>query len=645
MSITKISKAINNIICAIQGEPFSRVPSPSNNTKCLDNLAEVIRDNIIKVGSRKVNELDDCGRLSRALDPWSILDLRGKEFTINSSLTIPKGAIIKNGTIKLCKNLEKGIILSSNSGLINVSILGHENTNVDTFAIYAENIDTINIEKCTISNATQGIRGMAVTNATIKDCNIHDMYKRVARGGCGIYLYQKSNNAIITRNTIYNCGNKGIGVAYETDNVIINYNEVYNINEKYFYSECVAIELFHKCNYSILNNNMLHDIPSENYEGDAMCWPISLDTGTGNKVFNNLLDIDSSKTRYGIEIVKQSNFSVEGNNLTVSENATRNVVDGAIIINKSIYGCVEKNTIINDSNWNVIKLCGNGLLYGNNVNDVFIDESTNSMYVNNVNINNNKAINNGEGNIVHGANYLKKICIYNNIFESVSGEPIMMFSGNIDIKNNSILFNKSTPDAKGAITVKLTQSNNLTKNILVDANIINTNCAGIVAQSQISELYLEDFNILNNIFNGCRTAIVGGGLGLSVIDKNAFNNCTNLFWGDALFLKSKIGENKGYSGIYYRDSIPTTGFFNVGNKIINTNPNSNNIESWICTESGNPGTWTPNYIFHYQSSDNAPTTSTVGYLGQEIIYNSDCYKCVDVTTSDSNTSYTWKKIT
>lgn len=48
--------------------------------------------------------------------------------------------------------------------------------------------------------------------------------------------------------------------------------------------------------------------------------------------------------------------------------------------------------------------------------------------------------------------------------------------------------------------------------------------------------------------------------------------------------------------VAYADTIPTTGMHYEGERIYNVNPSANQIEGWVCTSSGSPGTWT---IFGY----------------------------------------------
>lgn len=44
-------------------------------------------------------------------------------------------------------------------------------------------------------------------------------------------------------------------------------------------------------------------------------------------------------------------------------------------------------------------------------------------------------------------------------------------------------------------------------------------------------------------------------------------------------------------GIYYSDSSPTTGTYNQGDTVYNTNPTAGGYVGWICVSGGSPGVW------------------------------------------------------
>jgi len=50
--------------------------------------------------------------------------------------------------------------------------------------------------------------------------------------------------------------------------------------------------------------------------------------------------------------------------------------------------------------------------------------------------------------------------------------------------------------------------------------------------------------------------------------------------------------NKGYGNrVFYGTAAPTSGTYQVGDKVYNTNPTAGGYEGWICVAAGSPGTW------------------------------------------------------
>ncbi len=383
------------------------------------------------------------------------------------SISLPIYFVIKSKQ----KMIDNPIIIWGDEDFLNYNFTG-EGTKGNPYLIENFSISTINFEGIFISDTTK--------HFVIRNCFI-----RAAK--TGIYIENAANNTvIISNNTCYDNGGKGIYVVYSDHSLINNNNCSYNKEE--------GIYLY------LSNNSQIEDniCETNTLTGIVLAKCIS------SEVINNKCE---KNKKAGIILGRSNNSSILSNILVnnedlsdqfdwedglmlfychftnISNNYCSNNGDDGISINDSPFTTVINNTSTDHMDRGIGSVSSNNLTLNNNTCTDNLGYGFRDWYSSNLTITNNKCSENGAGIALYGTSFSN---ISFNIIQENGGQGIefVIATGFLSV-NNTIYHNLIANNVNYGISILEGKSFTIYHNAF-----INNNLFGISQAYDASELSL-----------------------------------------------------------------------------------------------------------------------------------------------------------
>lgn len=528
---------------------------------------------VAAVGDGVANDTAAIQAAANALSSGGILYFPAGTYKITTSISLLSNVISQgcgSGTIiKLATGDISGFLISSKSGVT-----------IKDLKISAE-----------VAGTTAYKGGIELQSSS--NCLVEDVLF-VGMSWAGIYCNISSNN--IFRGNRFD---SFLGSLDDTGDIII----------------------YRDSNYNIVEDNFCYG-GSNSWFGVNIQDPSGTTSPIGNKVLNNQI---SEHKAYGVNVYYNQQVNsktiVKGNNIRDILGSAVSGASGAGIYIQSAGGCVvSENEISNccrlTTNFGTLAPAGIGV--------------TNILSSN-------------TGKVVLSNNTITGMTKAPAIFVNTSGAGILLEGNIIDINNtgagtsgHGIYIKNSTRTSVKGGTIKQGNVNywavNLESTIVggLDGAIVeglniyslglgigfNPSGGGTFVRSIISNTYIE--STLKSLFlNAATDTHISGSIFQSVdypihlascprtrMSNNRFNSTTGalgpIFTGvntgsfmDAACTYATVMENSGTGVIVeqYANAAPVTGYWAVGDRIIQSVPVVGSPKGWRCTVAGNPGTW------------------------------------------------------
>ena len=125
-------------------------------------------------------------------------------------------------------------------------------------------------------------------------------------------------------------------------------------------------------------------------------------------------------------------------------------------------------------------------------------------------------------------------------------------------------------------------------------NVVNKYCQGIFASGFTPGRNLAhqcNGNVLTNCLRGIELEASPTNAGPWLISDNVFKTCTTNLVGGIWQGTSLYKANTPGNVLVSQSTVPTTGTWVVGDRVINSAPSVGSPKGWICTVAGTSGTW------------------------------------------------------
>lgn len=286
--------------------------------------------------------------------------------------------------------------------------------------------------------------------------------------------------------------------------------------------------------------------------------------------------------------------------------------------NNNVAGCYGIGIALN-------KYCGDSDLSNNFINTNNVDYVGDNLYTgvgilfgtgcNNCNVHGGKIEWNAKGIVMYGA---QGINVYGINFDHNSHCHIYGEPTNTSSSNNltfSIVCNRFL--SGGYIEVSTSKHHIILK---AQGYTLKGTITGNTFRKGGGSAYDDNTGIqIGPLYSAISISTSGGNANVVVVGNDMYNCATNasIVASGSNIIINESGNSinlpieryngavikKNYNGIrsstYYGGSIPLSGNYKLGDKIINENPKENGdvgnkyiIDSWVCTVAGEPGTWT-----------------------------------------------------
>ena len=484
------------------------------------------------------------------------------DVTFNNTLNIPNGAFIQgfgslNGPISMSAELQE-----SN---VDISVTSPNKLNSST----PFNIDSValiyeqGVNRQAVMTITSG--GDLLNSAYYTNCNKADIYR-----SCGDITIRD-----ITINGVTNIEHAA-NIVY--DNV--------TVNGKTYVTGCVKVT-FDTC---VFNFNTLED-KLDVRSGCSLVSVINCVTNGGGTVSDNgaikfnetfdsyinvvssIADIDGGGYYHSVFI--DSNYTEDGYPL----NRSRNILIERCTVANDIFVSVSDNVVIMNCKGNVhtknstvtVKNCELGSLYiENSEGQRQIIETCAIATLTTSSANNCRFIGCVINSSITNANNLS---FYNCDFDRNETDVTLTNCDNLIIKHCRYLSN-----------LNITSCDIVDIDIEGDLNIIFRQCSniyGVIREMTKGETFHVSFYQTDTGIIDC----VSSSQDLFIYDDKSNNN---------LIVNDTMGGSatNGIAGaITFGEGAPTTGYHRSGQIVFNSKPQVNQTLMWICTTSGEPGTW------------------------------------------------------
>jgi hypothetical protein len=382
--------------------------------------------------------------------------------------------------------------------------------------------------------------------------------------------------------------------------------------------------------------------------GTSPCRGVHIHYGSKNVYIDNIVTNADTGGDYGIAI----NGGTGATAFTGIER-TENVYINQIVVNDSVETGVSLIRVTNIQIGKIVASKWGGSasgFYGLNctgvidsyIGDVYIDSSSSSNVNNqsirigacsNFNIGKAKVINSSSTGVICLANYTDSFftsptsntyCYVGDLFVSNSRRTgLFIGGGGINLGNVTLLNNNQDSDANSwNLLINTSTTGTRIDNLIIDDNANKSNGFSIINSSKIyvANAEIRDGNTYGLLIQGtssditfdrllvanCAQNIRTEGTISNVTIRNLIStgatvrdftniNAVNFslgYTGSLVFLNNPYAQT-GFVKLntQYTSSAPTSGQHYVGHTYYNNAPASAGFIGWVCTASGNPGTW------------------------------------------------------
>ena len=125
-------------------------------------------------------------------------------------------------------------------------------------------------------------------------------------------------------------------------------------------------------------------------------------------------------------------------------------------------------------------------------------------------------------------------------------------------------------------------------------NVVNKYCQGIFASGFTAGRNLAhqcNGNVFTNCLRGIELEASPANAGPWLVSDNVFKACTTNLVGGIWQGTSLYKANTPGNVLVSQSTVPTTGTWVVGDRVINSDPSVGSPKGWICTVAGTSGTW------------------------------------------------------
>lgn len=524
--------------------------------------------NVNQCGAKGDGTTDDSARIQVAINTFNYVQFLAKTYVINTQLTGKNNLSLICVTSRVC-TLKAGAAINSliyfqdiSDVLISGMILNGNNNTISNLRFYSQNTPS---------------------NVKIEDNEITGTKSDVTLqyGGIEFSEYPGANtarykNVTITNNYIHDVGTHGAIAAY-VDKVSFSNNTLLNIGQHGF--EAVTSSQINQ------TGNVIDNCGTVGPGGSAL--------GVGSQSYNFVISnntINNCKGDAPITVEYTSNYGIVSGNAIYNSwaNAGINVSYGSSMGNVFPFDAIRNISILNNTIYNKQgvststtatginvysgSIQGLGIKVAGNIVDGF-NVGIAMQYLQSSNVDDNTILNlTGTNSVAVNAVWMTKGSVRGNKTNSTTGDhsfQILSYAGNssdqLNISENSVLSSGSSAN-KALVYIDGTGT-----------HIVNGNKTG-GSSNYVLAAAASRVSMTNNIGNlsGAAYSATSGGI---------------LFAASGNDLPTSDFSNVGSSKIFSGTAIPTSGTYNKGDQVINSNPSVGAPKGWTCTVGGTPGTW------------------------------------------------------